>query len=65
MPSKKRSGYKLCKSCGSPILKRGQKRKHPDEYRHARGCPKASEAERRITERIWAGDVWAGYDKYD
>lgn len=31
-------GYKLCKECGQPILKKGQVRKHPDEYRHARGC---------------------------
>jgi hypothetical protein len=32
-------GYKLCKSCGQPVLKKGQKRKHPDDYRHAQGCP--------------------------
>ena len=32
-------GYKLCKACGCPMLKKGQKRKHPDEYRHASGCP--------------------------
>ncbi len=25
-------GYKLCKECGSPMLKAGQKRKHPDDY---------------------------------
>ena len=34
-----RLGYKLCKGCGQPMLKRGQKRKHPDDYRHAQGCP--------------------------
>lgn len=32
-------GYKLCPECGQPMLKKGQKRKHPDDYRHARGCP--------------------------
>lgn len=32
-------GYKLCKHCGCPILKKGQKRKHSDAYRHAQGCP--------------------------
>lgn len=32
-------GYKLCKECGQPMLKKGQKRKHPDDYRHAIGCP--------------------------
>ena len=31
--------YKLCPECGQPMLKKGQKRKHPDDYRHARGCP--------------------------
>jgi hypothetical protein len=34
-------GYKLCPECGQPILKKGQQRKHPDDYRHARGCPNA------------------------
>lgn len=32
-------GYKLCPECGQPMLKRGQSRKHPDDYRHAQGCP--------------------------
>lgn len=32
-------GYKLCKKCGQPILKKGQVRKNRDEYRHATGCP--------------------------
>lgn len=32
---------KVCKECGQPMLKKGQKRKHPDDYRHASGCPKA------------------------
>ena len=32
-------GCKLCKSCGFLVLKKGQNRKHPDDYRHARGCP--------------------------
>lgn len=31
--------YKLCKHCGCPMLKKGQKRKHPSDYRHASGCP--------------------------
>ena len=30
---------KLCPHCGQPMLKKGQKREHPDEYRHAQGCP--------------------------
>ena len=30
---------KLCNVCGQPILRKGQKRKHPDDYRHAQGCP--------------------------
>lgn len=47
-------GYKLCKECGQPMLKAGQKRKHPDDYRHARGCSLASAAEQRATERLWA-----------
>lgn len=33
------SGYKLCAGCGQPMLKKGQMRKHPDDYRHAQGCP--------------------------
>jgi hypothetical protein len=37
--------YKLCSECGQPMLKKGQKREHPDDYRHARGCPKASKRE--------------------
>jgi len=32
-------GYKLCKSCGQPLLKCGQVRKNPSDYRHASGCP--------------------------
>jgi hypothetical protein len=47
-------GYKLCKGCGQPMLKKGQKRKDPHDYRHARGCPKASPAERKQTEAMWA-----------
>ena len=31
-------GYKLCPECGQPMLKKGQRRKHPDDYRHASGC---------------------------
>lgn len=31
--------YKLCPQCGQPILKPNQKRQHPDDYRHASGCP--------------------------
>jgi hypothetical protein len=49
-------GYKLCKDCGAPMLKKGQKQKHPDDYRHAQGCryyrdrygeQRASRAEKR------------------
>ena len=32
-------GYKLCKECGQPMLKKGQRRKHRDDYQHASGCP--------------------------
>lgn len=39
-------GYKLCKECGQPMLKRGQVRKHPDAYRHASGCPADTKAAR-------------------
>jgi hypothetical protein len=46
--------YKLCPECGQPMLKKGQRRKHPDNYRHARGCPKASKAEHEATENFWA-----------
>jgi hypothetical protein len=35
------------------MLKKGQKRKHPDDYRHARGCPAASKSEHRRTEAMW------------
>jgi hypothetical protein len=45
--------YKLCPECGQPVLKRGQKRKHPQDYRHARGCPLAPKRERESTERFW------------
>lgn len=38
-PKRKLAGYKLCKECRQPMLKRGQKREHPDDYRHANGCP--------------------------
>lgn len=34
-------GYKLCTECNQPILRKGQERKRPDDYRHARGCPNA------------------------
>ena len=43
-------GYKLCKECGQPMLKKGQKRKHWDDYRHASGCP-AAEAEASMQRR--------------
>ena len=46
-------GYKLCPQCGQPMLKKGQKRKNPCDYRHARGCPKASKTEQKATERMW------------
>jgi hypothetical protein len=39
--------YKLCKSCGQPMLKKGQKRKHPDDYRHAAGCPLDAQAKQK------------------
>jgi hypothetical protein len=44
--------YKLCKECGQPMLKKGQKRKHLNDYRHAAGCPKETKDDirRRKTE---------------
>lgn len=41
-------GYKLCKECGQPLLKNGQKRKHHDDYRHAGGCRSSVSAVRVI-----------------
>jgi hypothetical protein len=41
--------YRLCKSCGAPLLKKGQKRKHPDAYRHAYGCPEDKDPEDATT----------------
>jgi hypothetical protein len=38
-PYHRMKGYKLCPECGQPVLKKGQPRKHLDDYRHARGCP--------------------------
>lgn len=49
MPAERR-----CRDCGQPMLPRGEKRLHKDDYRHARGCPRASEMERRATEAMWA-----------
>lgn len=47
-------GYKLCKLCGCPVLKRGQKRKHKDDYRHASGCPHEDKPEMTTPEsRAW------------
>ena len=46
-------GYKLCEACGQPMLKKGQRRRHPEDYRHARGCPRASRREREATEALW------------
>ena len=45
--------YKLCRECDQPMLKKGQRRKHPNDYRHARDCPMASASERRATEKLW------------
>lgn len=45
--------YKLCKDCGQPVLRKGQVRKHPEDYRHARGCPSALQIEREQTEAMW------------
>ena len=33
-------GYKQCPLCGCPMLKKGQKRKWRDDYRHAGNCPR-------------------------
>lgn len=30
---------KRCKLCDQPMLPKGARRKHPDDYRHASGCP--------------------------
>lgn len=45
---------RACPECGQPMLPEGQRRESPDDYRHARGCPNASPAERARTEKIWA-----------
>jgi len=38
---------KPCKHCGQPMLGKGQKRQHPDDYRqHAIGCPYATAVRR-------------------
>jgi hypothetical protein len=47
-------GTKLCSECGQPMLPNGKKRAHPDDYRHARGCPRASKQEHDQTERLHA-----------
>ena len=49
----KLKGYKLCQQCGQPILKKGQKRKHPNDYRHAYGCPNQSPTEKRYENLLW------------
>lgn len=36
------------------MLRAGKKRKSPHDYRHARGCPRASAAERKATEKKWS-----------
>lgn len=45
--SKRKAEYKLCELCDQPILNKGQKRQHPDDYRHAAGCPAASPEEQK------------------
>lgn len=50
--------YKLCPECDAPILKKGQKRKHPDEYRHATGCPLIPKRERPHYVKLW-GKPWS------
>lgn len=52
-------GYKLCSDCRCPILKKGQRRKHPDAYRHAQGCSRVPKPKpRKDTEIIWQPDVY-------
>ena len=34
-----RGGARKCRECGQPVLRKGQARKHPEDYRHAQGCP--------------------------
>ncbi len=38
---------KLCSGCDQPMLPKGQRRKHPDDYRHATGCPLAPKPKRK------------------
>lgn len=54
-------GYKLCPKCGQPMLKKGQKRKHPDDYRHASGCP--ADDSRATTQRVkdWPRGIDGNY----
>ena len=30
--------YKLCPECAQPMLPKGRKREHPDDFCHASGC---------------------------
>ena len=42
-----------CIECDQPMLPKGQRRKHLDDYRHARSCSLASSAEHKATEALW------------
>lgn len=41
-----------CVECGQPMLPRGRKREHPDDFRHARGCPRAVTCA-QLGESLW------------
>jgi hypothetical protein len=54
------TGARVCKLCGQPLLPKGQKREHEDDYRHARGCPYGREGHMSI----WFNDDQVSWMKY-
>lgn len=46
-----------CKLCGQPMLPPGERRKDPDDYRHASGCPKDMRAWRCKHPLAWRWTV--------
>jgi hypothetical protein len=43
----------MCPECDQPMLPVGAVRQDPHDYRHARGCPRMSASEHRMTELLW------------
>lgn len=44
---------KLCPECNQPMLRKGQRRRHREDYRHASGCPldRPKRPKRRISDK--------------